>query len=447
MTYDIFLAYAGADIERARTLYGLLAPQLKVFLAAETLQPGDNWADEISKAQRESKMTVLLVSSAAESAYYLREEITSAIDISRARPQEHRTIPVYLDGIPRDTNEILYGLRNLQAIDAPNAGGLPGVAQRLKALTTQLDDLPPLQPVAKAGTAASQNSVALELHDRLCRLTLTEFETFLLRSGVSRELIPSELAPTGLRAVSVVQLLQQEGSEALVRALSALRVLDETQPRTQSHRNALVLVGIVALALGGGAGYLLIERDSRTLPSLTASIAATQEIPLIRRPQDKDGEPVYAESSRCQVNFGHNQRGDVPIRVTSIAMEHESVPLTEEQRRSFDYDIDVANLRGHGIVEERQYEFAITGPNARGRYLANKDRADVVHLDNILARPEAAESVSIAGKADDAYFGFTAILNLHGASAFERVRFVATYDVAGRTNQHAATQWIYVYRK
>lgn len=119
-TYDLFLAHAGVDKVRAKELYRLLVPELRVFL---------DWDREIPKAQRQSQVTAILVSRATDAAYYLREEISAGIAIHRARPEEHRVIPVYLDGMPREPLEIPYGLRVLHAIDLPAEGGMAAVAQ------------------------------------------------------------------------------------------------------------------------------------------------------------------------------------------------------------------------------------------------------------------------------------------------------------------------------
>jgi hypothetical protein len=113
--WDIFLAHASLDKERARELYGLLKPALRVFLDERSLLPGDDWSVEIPKAQARSRVTAVLVSRATDAAFYEGEEIAAAIAMKRARQGGHRVVPVYLDGAPQDPFHAPYGLRVLQA--------------------------------------------------------------------------------------------------------------------------------------------------------------------------------------------------------------------------------------------------------------------------------------------------------------------------------------------
>ena len=216
--YDVFLAHAGADRARAKELYQLLVPELSVFLDAESLLPGDEWDQEIPKAQRKSQATAILVSRSVEAAYYLRDEIASAIALQRAHPGEHRAIPVYLDGMPRDPMDVPYGLRILNGIDAVAEGGMAGVAARLKAFVAKVKEAPP--PVAPP---AAPGFDAHRWYERLTTLLPSQFETFLFLGSVPVEHVPTAPAPIAMRAVSVVQLLQQGGPPAQAKATEALK--------------------------------------------------------------------------------------------------------------------------------------------------------------------------------------------------------------------------------
>lgn len=221
-TYDIFLAPASRDMARAKELYRLLDPDLNVFLDGESLQPGDEWDREIPKAQRRSRMSVVLVSRAAEAAFYLREEIAAAIALQRSRPGEHRTIPVHLEGIPRDPMDIPYGLRVLHAIDLPAEGGLAAVAQRLRDLAGKLRGTPvPAEPAPASPPGGEIDAIGL--HGRLCKLLVSQFETFLFLSKLPADQIPTQPAPIAQRALSAVQILQQRDAAAWEKALEALR--------------------------------------------------------------------------------------------------------------------------------------------------------------------------------------------------------------------------------
>lgn len=132
--YDFFLAYASADKEAAEELFDLLP--YRVFLDSRCLKLGDGWDVAISKAQRRSRITVVLVSSRTGSAYYQREEIAAAINM--ARRDMHRVVPIYLDGWPDAESEVPYGLRLRHGLSATDEGGLESVASRLEELLAQL---------------------------------------------------------------------------------------------------------------------------------------------------------------------------------------------------------------------------------------------------------------------------------------------------------------------
>jgi hypothetical protein len=76
-TWDFFVAHASADRELAEGLYELLSPQFRVFLDSRSLVPGDDWDQAIAQAQTESAISLILVSSNTENAYYQREEVAS----------------------------------------------------------------------------------------------------------------------------------------------------------------------------------------------------------------------------------------------------------------------------------------------------------------------------------------------------------------------------------
>ena len=133
--WDIFLAHAGADAANAEELYELLKP-CKVFLDSRCLLLGDNWDQELPRAQRRSLITVVLVSGETEAAYYQREEIAAAIDMARSDSAQHRVVPVYLHG--SETAEIPYGLRLKHGIRLQEREELAQAADRLRDLVRRL---------------------------------------------------------------------------------------------------------------------------------------------------------------------------------------------------------------------------------------------------------------------------------------------------------------------
>jgi hypothetical protein len=138
--WDFFLAHAGVDAGPAEQLYQLLSAHSRVFLDRRCLRYGDDWDLELAKAQRTARVTVVLVSSRTESAYYAREEIAAAIGLARQQQEKHRVVPVYLDGAPPADAAIPYGLRLKHSITLSEPANLDFAARELLALLTTLQD-------------------------------------------------------------------------------------------------------------------------------------------------------------------------------------------------------------------------------------------------------------------------------------------------------------------
>lgn len=150
-TWDLFIAHASADKAVAEELYDLLTSRCRVFLDSKCIELGDDWDTTIAQAQRESLVTVVLVSERTEAAYYQREEIAAAIDMARENKEKHRVVPVYLDGWSEEAKtHIPYGLRPKHGIALPKTGDLPALADRLWGLVTRLVGESPL-PTASHG--------------------------------------------------------------------------------------------------------------------------------------------------------------------------------------------------------------------------------------------------------------------------------------------------------
>jgi hypothetical protein len=216
--FTYFIAHAGADEARALALHALLAPSLPVFLDTVNLRPGDDWDRQLPLHQRQSRATVALVSAAVESAYYLREEIASAIAYHRRDPTEHRLIPVYLDGVPKDPAAIPYGLRALDHLDAAVLG-LPGVAERLVQLAGALADAPP--PPLPAATPPPADRFAL--YDALCKLMPVMFDEVVFRLQAPRQHLSPPSEPLSRRALDLVQWVELGGGQGLDGLAGAIR--------------------------------------------------------------------------------------------------------------------------------------------------------------------------------------------------------------------------------
>jgi DNA-binding beta-propeller fold protein YncE len=129
--YDFFIAHAEKDIATAERLFESLHAKSGVFLDSRCLRPGDDWDQALPAAQRQSKVTVVLISTSTERAFYQREEIAAAIDLARKNPESHRVVPVYLDGPPDGVSDVPYGLRLKHAIVIDTATTLAAAAAQL----------------------------------------------------------------------------------------------------------------------------------------------------------------------------------------------------------------------------------------------------------------------------------------------------------------------------
>jgi hypothetical protein len=221
---ELFLAHAGADTAATEQLFDLLAPAVTAWLDSRSLLPGDEWPVEIPRAQRAALATVILVSRSADRAYYLRDEIHTAIALHRKYPGEHRAVAVFLDGRPANPMAVPYGLRVLHSLDAVAEGGLPGVARKPCELVAALrargalgppTPLPPApMPAAPTPAASPAPLTGQALYDLLYRLTLgAQLDAVILRADLPREHIRPSSAPIAQRAIDIVQIVDGGGPE------------------------------------------------------------------------------------------------------------------------------------------------------------------------------------------------------------------------------------------
>lgn len=87
-----------------------------------------------------SLLTVVLVSTRTDQAYYQREEIAAAIEMARKDPTTHRVIPVFLDDQSTAEGQMPYGLRVKHGLHLLEAGRLENIAFRLLSALSKLRD-------------------------------------------------------------------------------------------------------------------------------------------------------------------------------------------------------------------------------------------------------------------------------------------------------------------
>lgn len=225
--YDLFLAYPSANRSSARALHDLLQSDVRVFFAERSLQPSDRWDQEILAAQRASRATVLMISRQSDAAWYLSDEIITAIGLHRASPGAHRLVPVLLErGIAMP-----YCIGRVAALDATAAGGLERLADWLRGQVEQIRRQPaPLLSASGPASGVRARSNHFRLYDQLVRLSDSIFEQVVSDAGIEREMLASRTAALAERALDVAQLAALD--PALARRISV--ELDRRAPWTRS---------------------------------------------------------------------------------------------------------------------------------------------------------------------------------------------------------------------
>jgi maltooligosyltrehalose trehalohydrolase len=155
--WDFFLAHAGADKGIAESLYDHLTGGCRVFLDSRCLRLGDDWDTELAAAQQRSLVTVVLVSSKTDTAYYQREEVAAAIALARENPESHRVVPIYTD-TGCDNASIPYGLRLKHGITLGADCRLADAAARLLELRHSLSQAPTSAGPGSEATTAGPNT-------------------------------------------------------------------------------------------------------------------------------------------------------------------------------------------------------------------------------------------------------------------------------------------------
>ena len=106
---DCFISYASVDRELAEFVdKELKRHEITTFMASASLQPGQNWQQEILENLRNSEWVILLASRAACASAFVNQEIGGALHSSKT------LIPIVWD---MELSELPGWVRGLQAID------------------------------------------------------------------------------------------------------------------------------------------------------------------------------------------------------------------------------------------------------------------------------------------------------------------------------------------
>src|SRR2546423_807794 len=133
---QVFISYAETDEPVAKKVAaGLEKEGLKVWYDRREILPGQNWAESVAKALKESRAMVVLLTPASLRSSFVRREIDYALG---DQTFSHRLIPVIV-GSPEDLpkRDIPWILQTLKMINLPDRGNpdkkIKEIADALKA--------------------------------------------------------------------------------------------------------------------------------------------------------------------------------------------------------------------------------------------------------------------------------------------------------------------------
>jgi hypothetical protein len=78
-SYDFFISYAGPDIAYAQALSDTLQPAGRIFLAPQSLLPGEDWPTRLPIVIKDTWVTLTIISRHTPAAHFQMEEILLAI--------------------------------------------------------------------------------------------------------------------------------------------------------------------------------------------------------------------------------------------------------------------------------------------------------------------------------------------------------------------------------
>jgi len=270
-SWDVFIAHASGDAETARLLFEALRDGgCRPFLDSECLELGCDWDMELARAQRESLITVVLISSKTPGAHFEREEIQAAIDLARRRQTQHRVIPVWIEGPPTEHDQVPYGLRTKHGICLSQEVTIQVVAARLiQSVSRAFSRRPSLirMPAVSAPSLPFKGSLArfaLSAAVVIAVLMVRGLGQLAHEARVSILGVPpdqitypeGELWQTGLKAVgglftsALTEVWGGEGAELwAVPVSAALAVGWVLLTRSRFRRTSLVLLPMAAVTL------------------------------------------------------------------------------------------------------------------------------------------------------------------------------------------------------
>jgi pimeloyl-ACP methyl ester carboxylesterase len=171
-----------------------------------------------------------------------------------------------------------------------------------------------------------------------------------------------------------------------------------------------------------------------------------QAVPALGMPIDMGGNLVFCEAASFSVVLSHDQTIKAPILVKRVSVTSELVTTGMAEEAAPKCEVDVLNLKPHGIVALRQYHFTVKPGGVTAQYLSGLNPSDALAVDsaNVFASTAGTEALNLLPEGGDAHYAFTGVVRA-GTRGMYRVRFEAAYDVAGEPRL-ALTKWLYVFK-
>lgn len=113
-SYDFFISYAGPDIAYAQTLSDTLQPVGRIFLASQSLMPGEDWPTRLPIVIKDTWVTLVIISQRTPAAHFQMEEILLAI--REVRAGFHTVVPIRLS-VDGEMPPLPIGLNSKNCLD------------------------------------------------------------------------------------------------------------------------------------------------------------------------------------------------------------------------------------------------------------------------------------------------------------------------------------------
>lgn len=324
--YDFFLAHAGGDGKVAERLFDLLEQGGgRAFLASRSLLLGDDWDLALARAQRSSRISVIMVSSRTPGAFYQREEIAAALAYARLHHESHRVIPLYLEPIAAGADQPPYGLHVKHGIELGEDTPLEVVAGRLLDLLARLDGrIKGAEPAAAEATPISPPAVAPLSGPEPASPLATEVAGPCCRETELAEIGRCIRAVAGGSPVRCEQMILISGESGVGKSALATAAIEIAQ------RSGFHVISVVCEPFHEGMSFFPVRE---TMRQLTAEIAVPERLARFYGPnstqaaiaalaEDPAADPVERRDALI-ATFVNLLFG----RFSSAAASHESRPV------------------------------------------------------------------------------------------------------------------------